>query len=154
MHYVEAPTIPDWGNVDELKSLFLAGSITGCPDWQKDAADLLQGTDLVVYNPRRENFPIHDPSAAQQQIEWEHNMLREADAVSFWFSKDSLGPIVLYELGAWSMTDKPVFVGVEPGYKREQDVRIQTSLVRPEVEVFDSLEALMARVIIWSMINE
>jgi len=129
MLYVESPSTHD-GNET---SVFLAGGITGCPDWQADMVEFLSDTDLVLFNPRRANFPIHDPSAAQFQIEWEHDHLRKADVILFWFPRETLCPIVLYELGAWSMTTKTIFVGVHPEYKRRQDVEIQTRLARPDV---------------------
>lgn len=53
---------------------FLAGGITGCPDWQKDIINSFEDSikdnikNLVLFNPRRENFPIHDPNAANEQI--------------------------------------------------------------------------------------
>ena len=52
---------------------FLAGGITNCPNWQRDVIDCLQKIDdeslgkldrLVVFNPRRDNFPSDDPNAA------------------------------------------------------------------------------------------
>lgn len=95
----------------------------------------------------RANFPIGDPDAAREQIEWEHTHLRRADAIVFWFCAAQIQPIALYELGAWSMTDKPMAIGVEPGYEREQDVRIQTELARPDVEIVDSLRALAKAVV-------
>jgi hypothetical protein len=95
----------------------------------------------------RKDFPIDDPGAAEAQIKWEHHYLRRAGSISFWFPKETLCPIVLYELGAWSMTAKPLAVGVEPGYEREADVRIQTRLTRPDVPILDNLEALAAQVI-------
>lgn len=119
--------------------LFLAGGITGCPNWQKDAISYLEDTDLILLNPRRDNFPIHDPNAAFEQILWEYEHLRLADAILFWFPKETLCPIVLYELGAWSMTQKPIFVGVHEDYARKNDVVIQTSLARPEVYVWHDL---------------
>ena len=145
MIYVEA--------LDELKSgvpgrtVFLAGGITNCPNWQQEMCSLLQDTDLILLNPRREHFPIEDPNAAQEQITWEHNQLRMADAILFWFPCETLCPIVLYELGAWSMADKPIFVGVHPDYRRRQDVEIQTHLTRPGVVISYSLESLAQQVI-------
>ena len=149
--YFEAPTYIDG---DAGKSLFLAGGITGCPNWQRGMADsLLETTDLTIFNPRRDNFPIHDPSAAEVQIRWEHFYLKNASAVSFWFCKDTVQPIVLFELGAWSMrSDKPIFVGVEPGYLREQDVRIQMQLARPEVVVVSKVEDLLGQIRDWSLL--
>ena len=38
-----------------------------------------------------------------------HDALRDVHAISFWFPKETICPIVLYELGAWSMTNKTYF---------------------------------------------
>ena len=144
MKYIEAPTeltgeVLNYGTTD---SLFLAGGITGCPNWQGEMVGMLQDEDLIILNPRRENFPIHDPQAAHEQITWEHKALRLTNRISFWFAKETLCPIVLYELGAWSMTGRKIYVGMDPEYQRRQDVEIQTELARPDVEVVYSLEAL------------
>jgi hypothetical protein len=131
-------------------SLFLAGGITGCPDWQSDAIELLVDLPMTLLNPRRPDFDITDPLATGIQIGWEHRALRAADAILFWFCQETIQPITLYELGAWSMkSSKPVFVGVHPQYERRIDVEIQTSLVRPEIDVQLSLEALCLRVKDW-----
>lgn len=127
------------------RALFLAGGISGCPDWQSPIAARLSAEappGWTGLNPRRPNFPMDDPRAAEVQIRWEHAALRRADLILFWFPKDTLCPITLYELGAWSMTAKPLVIGVEPGYQRAADVRIQTALARPELTVVASLDAL------------
>lgn len=142
MKCVEAPEV----YTGKSKSLFLAGGITDCPDWQADLVKLLKHENIVLLNPRRKNFPIHDPNAALAQIKWEYNHLRKADYISFWFPKETLCPIVLYELGAWSMAHKPIYVGVHPEYKRKQDVEIQTALARPKVEIAYSLEFLAGHI--------
>jgi hypothetical protein len=143
--YIEAPQTYS-GNET---SIFLAGGITGCPDWQFLIGTSLQIlTDLVVFNPRRKNFVMHK-DAAREQIAWEHEHLRKATAISFWFPHETLCPIVLYELGAWSMTDKKIFIGVDPGYQRAEDVQIQTALVRPDVPIAASLDELAANIMIW-----
>jgi hypothetical protein len=146
MHYIEAPQTYN-GN---KTSLFLAGGITNCPDWQKDMIEKLKDEPLVIFNPRRISFPIADKHAARAQIEWEHIHLRKATAISFWFPCETLNPIVLYELGAWSMTDKKLFVGVHPAYQRFQDVRIQTALVRPDVQIVTSIEKLVQEIALWT----
>ena len=143
MHYIEAPTI--YSGTEP--SLFLAGGISGCADWQSEMASLLRESDWVLLNPRRTNFPMHDPTAAFAQIQWEHDHLRKATAVSFWFPPETLCPITLYELGTWSMTTKPLFVGVHPDYQRRQDVQIQTALARPDVQIVYSLQALAAQIL-------
>lgn len=139
-------TLPSIGGI---KSLFLAGGIMNCPEWQFGTADQLDGEHRVIFNPRRHDFPIDDPSAAQEQIKWEFDALRIADAILFWFPHETLCPIVLYELGAWNMTDKPLFVGVHPDYARKQDVNVQTELARHDVIVRDSLEEAVADALNW-----
>ncbi len=129
------------------KSVFFAGGITGCGDWQQEMRGLLGESALVMVNPRRGAYDFGDPKAAEFQIDWEFRHLRAVSAILFWFAAEQIQPISLYELGAWSMTDKPMFVGVHPTYQRRQDVIIQTRLVRPEIEVVDSLEALAQRVL-------
>lgn len=144
MIYVEAINRCDI--FDTNTKLFLAGGITNCPDWQQEMRMLLDDTDLTLLNPRRADFPIGEKSAAQVQIEWEHNMLRDSDAIMFWFPEETICPIVLYELGAWSMGKKPIFVGVHPDYQRRQDVEIQTKLVRPGVEIVYSISDLATQI--------
>ncbi len=150
MEYIEAPTNYEIGLFGNSKSLFLAGGISNCRDWQRDLSNLLVAEDLVLLNPRRANFPMHDPSAAMEQIVWEYQHMRRADAISFWFSSETINPIVLYELGAHSMTDKTLFVGVERGYVRRSDVEIQTQLVRPDVKIVYGLEDLSMQVKDWA----
>jgi hypothetical protein len=141
--YIEAPEYFD----SKSQAIFCAGGITGCPDWQSQMVELLKPSSWTILNPRRANFPIHDPNASKQQIEWEFKHLRFATAILFWFPSESICPIVLYELGAWSMTDKPLFVGVHPNYPRKQDVEIQTALVRPDINIVYSLEELARQVL-------
>lgn len=140
MEYIEAPKT--WHRLPGQPGVFLAGGITNCPNWQIEMRKLLGMTNYAVLNPRRANFSMGNPDAAELQIRWEFEHLRKADVISFWFCKETIQPIVLYELGAWSMTDKPIAIGIEPGYQREQDVRIQTALARPGIRILTTLEEL------------
>lgn len=141
--YIEAPAEHD----STCHAVFLAGGITSCPDWQTEAFQLLADLPIAVLNPRRANFPIHDPTAAEAQIRWEFQQLRRADVVLFWFpdSGPVTQPIALYELGAHA-TGKKIVVGCDPGYIRKQDVVIQLGLVRPELTVHDNLAAVCTEV--------
>jgi hypothetical protein len=136
MIYIEAPNreFPA-----AKKSIFLAGGITGCSDWQSKVKQQLEDLDIVLLNPRRKDFPIDDPNAAEEQIKWEHDMFLKADIIVFWFCKETLCPIVLFELGTHTMTHKPIIIGMDPDYERRQDVEIQTGLVRPDVDITYSL---------------
>jgi len=150
MRYIESPETfvgkPEKSGF-VVESLFLAGGITGCENWQLKMKEYLSNVPIVLFNPRQKDFPIDDPNAAQAQIAWEHEYLKKASMILFWFPPETLCPIVLYELGAWSMTDKKIFVGVHPEYKRKQDVEIQTKLARPEIEIVYDLGELSEQVI-------
>ncbi len=150
INYVEAPNYP--ASDDQNTKVFLAGGITDCPDWQQEFRAQVYGNRfspevedprITLINPRREDFDVGDVVASFEQISWEHRMLRAADLITFWFPKDTLCPIVLYELGAWSMTDKPLTIGIEPGYERSLDVRVQTTLVLKQPLIVHSLRELV-----------
>lgn len=147
MKYIEAPDEVDL-SVDEA-SIFLAGGITGVSDWQSQIVEKIKHLDITVLNPRRKNFPIDDPKQASKQIVWEFEYIRMANFISFWFPKETVCPITLYELGAHSMSNKPLIIGVDPEYKRRKDIEIQTKLVRPEIEIVYSLEDLAKQIEIW-----
>src|SRR5437868_6025694 len=106
MRIVEAPADHDGLG----PAVFLAGGITGCPDWQADVIKMLADTNLTLLSPRRRRYPMLNPedAAAEEQITWEFRHLRLASAIVFWFPCETLCPIALYELGAWSMTTKPL----------------------------------------------
>lgn len=144
--YVEAP--------DEYTgtgpSLFLAGGITGTHDWQAEVVGRLADLPLVLLNPRRRNFPIDDPSAAEAQIGWEFRHLRRASAVMFWFPPETLCPIALFELGGRVLVpEQALFVGTDPAYQRRLDVAIQLKLARPGVAVASDIGTLAGRVRAW-----
>ena len=107
---------------------------------------MLEETNWTIINPRRANFDLDNVQLLEPQIEWEHQRLLQARAILFWFPAQTLCPITLYELGAWSMTNKPLFVGTHPEYQRKYDVKIQTRLVRPEITIQDSLEKLVLQI--------
>ena len=94
--------LPDNRGLHEIVpsvDLFLAGGITNCPDWQAEALVLLGNQDIAVANPRRKRALALQGKGATHQIEWEYEYLRRARVVLFWFPKESLCPIALFELG-------------------------------------------------------
>ncbi len=140
---------------DFANSLFMAGAITGVPDWQTEFANDLRDTDLTLLNPRREIYNALDPEALREQIRWEHDGLRNSSAISFWFPAGALCMISLYELGSWAHwrdengQPKPLFVAAQPDYARYEDVIIQLELERPDVKVLDSLQELTTQILAW-----
>jgi len=155
MLYVEAPNDVSPAEISNGRhSLFLAGGITGCPDWQAELRQLLEPIEhLVVFNPRRRNFPISDPSAAEAQIAWEYKWLSKANDVLFWFSRGSDNPIVLFEYGKElgrkgrpGFAYRQLFVGCDPEYSRRKDVEIQTRLAARDIVIASSLKELVAQI--------
>ena len=53
MKYIEVPEVYK----GDEKSLFLAGGISNCPNWQKELVDLLKNKEIVLLNPLRKKFP-------------------------------------------------------------------------------------------------
>lgn len=122
-------------------SLFLAGGISNCKEWQKEVIKELSKMDtnnLVVLNPRRSDFDITNPNLGKEQIEWEFNALNNMDIFSMYFdNSDSVQPICFYELGRHIERMQHRFVrdyrnriivNVVEGFSRSADVIIQTRL--------------------------
>ena len=94
---------------------------------------------------------MDDPTAAPAQIAWEHYHLNRADAIMFWFCQETVQPIVLFELGKWYQ-HKKVFIGMNPGYPRRQDVEIQTQL-DTSIPIVFSLKTLARQIIDWAKLS-
>jgi hypothetical protein len=150
-------TCPETQDTPANKSVFVGGGISNCPDWQQDfcrkvAARLTEaGVDISadLFNPRRPDFPIHDPSATHNQIKWEWELLRIAGAVSMWFPKETEGPISLFELGRWLCDPKPIYVGIEDGYERAVELRASVEALRPGLTISSTLDEHAAQVANW-----
>ena len=148
---------------DELKTefvdhpkVFLSGGITDCPDWQSELIRLIQNNvsydlpdkpalGIYLLNPRRAVFQMGNVLYAKQQIQWEHEMLRRADIISFWFSRGSVNPIALFALGAHLLRN--IVVGVDPDYPRRFDVFEQLALAVPDLIVQQRLEDMAEQIL-------
>lgn len=125
--------------------IFLAGGITNCRNWQQEVIKEIQDRyfeedleNMIIINPRRENFPIGDKSESVRQIDWEFRMLERCDIFTMYFcSGESDQPICMYELGRniiRMQTRYPfnwehrIVVSSESEYKRRMDVNIQVNL--------------------------
>jgi hypothetical protein len=124
--------IPKYDDV----TVFLAGGITGCRDWQKETIEHLRkfvgrdDTQVVVYNPRQEDFDINNPAATIDQITWEYQYLNQVDIFSMYFvGGTQIQPICMYELGRYIKSyDQNQVISVEKDYMRKEDVVIQVAL--------------------------
>lgn len=122
---------------DEI-GVFLAGGITGCPNWQEEVKGKLEVlAGLVVYNPRQVNFDVTDPRGVDKQIKWEFDRLEDCDIFSMYFSKEGAQPICFYELGRYIVRMQNRFpanwkdriiISYEDGFPRWKDVEVQAAL--------------------------
>lgn len=155
-------------------SVFLAGGISGCWNWQEAVINKLKemeenGHDmrsLVLFNPRRPSFDVDNPGDTKAQINWEYYWLDCCDIFSMYFcNSESVQPICMYELGRnllkksndWENDDScycsSVLISIEKGYKRTDDVLTQTELatsglIRPYVyeDPNEAITELAARI--------
>lgn len=118
-------------------TVFLAGGISGCRDWQQEVINNLfqmigkDDSQVVVYNPRQKDFNINDLDATEDQITWEFQYLNEVDIFSMYFvGGDQIQPICLYELGRYTRNTfgPEQVISIEKDYIRERDVAVQVSL--------------------------
>lgn len=157
--YIEAPNKV---KIRNSLSIFLAGGISNCEDWQSKASKALSRQDyLTVVNPRRNDWKMDKNEVEESviQIAWEFDYIRRVSDVLFWFTDDTLQPITLYELGAalernhkyWDESENPqgqrIFLGADKAYKRLLDVKVQAKLVGYKWEIRDNLETLLKDVV-------
>ncbi len=141
-HYYECPREYQFYNGfarrKEKLTIFFGGGISNCPDWQEELACRLPMSfafeDVVILNPRRANFDVGNESLLEEQIKWEFDHLRLADVLIFWFPKESLCPITLFELGK-HLNRKRLVVGCHPEYSRIKDLQFQLKLEREDLKI-------------------
>jgi hypothetical protein len=96
-------------------SVFLAGSIEQdtAENWQNYIIKKLDNKDIVILNPRRENWDsswkedISNP-IFYEQVNWELEALEKAALIVMYFDPKTKSPISLLELGLFAKTGKMV----------------------------------------------
>ncbi len=137
-------TAPDKSEA-EFVSVFLAGGITNCENWQDKVIKELEFEDVTVFNPRQATFDITDKTASIKQIAWEYERLEKMDIFSIYFcGGESDHPICMYELGRDILRmqnrfpndwERRIVVSVESDYKRRNDVLVQLELCAPKLHI-------------------
>ena len=128
-------------------TVFLAGSIEmgAAEDWQTRLADELINKDVVLYNPRRDEWDssweqsIMNPQF-YQQVNWEMNALEKSHLIIMYFSPETKSPISLLELGLYAASGKMIVCCPE-GFWRKGNVEIVCD--RYNIPNFDSLEKMI-----------
>ena len=131
-------------------TVFLAGSIEmgSAEDWQAAVSRSLQSDDLIILNPRRDDW---DPTWAQRidnppfraQVEWELAAQELATLIVMYFVPSAKSPISLLELGLFARSNKLVVCCPE-GFWRKGNVDIVCD--RYGVPMVADLEDLVAEI--------
>jgi hypothetical protein len=115
---------------DAARVVFLAGSIEmgAAAEWQAELIAALGERDLVILNPRRDEWDASWRQSIQEprfrgQVEWELDGLDRADVIAMWLAPDTKAPISLLELGLYARSGKLV-VGCPDGFWRRGNVEI------------------------------
>lgn len=130
--YIQAPN--DVRQAVQSTRIFLAGGISNCPVWQDEIAKIVDTRKHDLINPRRKGAFDNWGNIAAEQITWEHDAFTVVNACLFWFPKDTLCPITLFELGkqltyvGHDSVKRPLIIGWDPEYKRAFDLEQQIRL--------------------------
>lgn len=149
--YIEAPRFKEIPS--NTISLFLAGGVSNCPDWQTDIFKYISGfsgiEDLWIINPRRKHFDTTKEQESISQIHWEHGYLKQVTDILFWFPGQTDCPITLLELGKWAVpgNSKRIYVGTHSNYSRKLDVKVQMDIMNPNIQIVHSLDELSIQVV-------
>jgi len=123
-------------------TIFLAGSIDmgKAIDWQAKIAKALEDEDVILLNPRRDEWnalweqSIDNPKF-KEQVDWELDNQNKCDIIAMYFSPESKAPITLLELGLFADTGK-LIVCVPDGFYRKGNVEIVCK--RNNIEMVES----------------
>ena len=117
----------------EKTSVFLAGSIEmgTAENWQQTLEKSLEHLDIVILNPRREDWDSSwiqsiDNPQFREQVEWELLAQETADIIAIYFSPGTKSPITLLELGLFARTRRQhkLIVCCPKGFWRKGNVDI------------------------------
>lgn len=134
---------------DGMKAIFLAGSIDMgvAIDWQAEVAKQLEGEDILILNPRREEW---DSSWAQKldnpdfrgQVEWELQAMERADKILMYFAPGTKAPVTMLEFGLHAGKNPEKLVACAPeGFWRKGNIDITSIMYN--VHQVDTLEDLI-----------
>jgi len=135
---------------DARLSFFLAGSIDmgKAKNWQAGLQKKLQRLDVVIFNPRREDWDrswkqdISDENFSGQ-VNWELDHLEKSNFILFYFDPMTKAPVSLMELGLFAKSGKCIVCCPE-GFWRRGNVQIVCA--RYKISLFDDIENLLKRV--------
>jgi hypothetical protein len=128
MRLIKSPM--PWTPDEPGPTVFLAGSIEmgQAEDWQSNVELALADLDVVLLNPRRDEWDATWTQAIgnaqfREQVEWELTGLERASVVAMYFAPSTKAPITLLELGLTACSGK-LIVCCPDGYWRKGNVEV------------------------------
>ncbi len=132
------------------KTVFLAGSIEmgKAEDWQQKVIGAIQDFNVVIFNPRREQWDssweqtIENPKF-KEQVVWELKHLENADLIVMYLAPGTISPISLMEFGMYHKSKKLV-IYCPDGFHRKGNIDVVCERYNiPQVEKFEELITLI-----------
>ena len=115
---------------DDGRTIFLAGSIEmgKAENWQEMVAGLLKDEDVILFNPRRDDWDSSweqsiENGQFREQVEWELRAMEHADRILMYFDPTTKSPISLLELGLFASSGRLIVV-CPKGFWRKGNVDI------------------------------
>jgi hypothetical protein len=149
MEVIKAPT--HWDENDERQFVFLSGSIEmgTAPNWQDRVIEGLKGQNVVILNPRRDDWDSSwiqsiDNPQFYEQVTWELDAMDVADFIIMHFEPGTNSPITLLELGLCAPDPKELWVHCPEGFWRKGNVDIVCA--KYKVPQYDTMDEILERV--------
>ncbi len=132
------------------RSIILAGSneMGKAIDWQQEIVDLLKDEDVIILNPRRDNWDSSwiqsiDNPQFREQVEWELYGVENATMILMCFMPNTISPISMLELGL-CIKNRNVIVYCPNEFHRKGNIDVTCALYR--VPVFDDFELFKEKI--------
>jgi hypothetical protein len=143
---------------------FLAGPVSGAPEWHGEAEQLLQelAPEFIIANPNTDNRPEGSPKVPYDlRTEWEEYhlaMAGEHGYIVFWVPAPAAARAVegyakttMFELGEWKQRHvdhgAQLVVGIEPGAPNESYLRQRFAKECPGVAIRETLAETCAEAV-------
>lgn len=116
-------------------------------DWQTRMERTLSEFDIVIFNPRRDDWDTSwvqskDNPQFREQVEWELDALERANIIAVYFEPGSKSPISLLEFGMFGDGFARMIVCCPEGFWRKGNVDIVCEY--RGIEQVDTLDQLIA----------
>ncbi len=133
----------------EKYSIFLGGAIDMGHEktqWQKRVVKALGDLDVLVLNPRRDDWDesweqCKNCEPFREQVLWEIKAQEDCDLLLYVYLKDSKAPITMFENGAWG-TKKDCIMCVEEGFWKKANLDIYAEHFK--IQNYSSLDDMIA----------